>query len=157
MTRAAWTSVLITVILLVTLSWTGAWLLEEAPPPPSTTRATPLPPIPLAERVATARATMGRWGRTFLSRTTLTDPRTQRKALLVLAGGASLTVLGVGLAVVRRRRRDRRPTPATHLGRWTSRTGLARDAARFLIARHHRHDLPVSGSAADRPEHARQG
>lgn len=143
-------SVLITVTLLVMLSWSGRWLASPAPRPPANTPApAPAPPglrLPLAERVAQARDRISRGGRDLLSRVMATHPRTRQRVLLVLAGGASLALLGYGVVAVRRRRNDRRPTPATNLGHWTSRTGLARDAARFLIARQHRNPLPVSGS-----------
>jgi hypothetical protein len=85
------------------------------------------------------------------------DSRARGTALIAFAAALTLIALGYGLVIIRRRQNDRRPTPATNLGRWTSRTGLARDAARFLINRQHRKALPLPGPEAITAEHSRHG
>lgn len=156
MTRSAWTSVLLTVTLLVTLSWAGPWFREGASPVPPATppEASEVPGPSLAERAATVRTTLSGWGREMGA---ALDSRARGTALIVFAGALTLIALGSGLAMIRRRQNDRRPTPATNLGRWTSRTGLARDAARFLIHRQHRKPLPLPGPETIAPEHSRHG
>lgn len=159
MTRAAWGSVLITVVLLVTLSWTGTWLLEPGAPPPPATAATDPPSrtSTFEHRVATVWTAVGRESREIVIRVAAADPAERRMALAVLLGVASLGILTHSVAVFTRRRRDRRPTPTTNLGRWTRRTGLARDAARFLMSRHERQHLPPAGSGATIPDPPRHG
>ena len=157
MTRAAWSPVLLTVVILVTLSQVGTWVLppgDLAPPPNS---ATLQGPAPAEHGGHVARSRLHQWREGITARLAATGPEEWRWAVVGLLGVASFGVLLRGIGVATRNRKDRRPTPATHLGRWTRRTGLARDAARFLMIRNQRQDLPHRGSAAITPERPRRG
>ncbi len=106
-----------------------------------------LTPASRGEHTLRATGTLLRhWSQEVRALVAATSPEDRRMALAALLGITSLGVLLRGIAVAVQRRRDRRPTSATRLGPWTRRTGLARDAARFLMTRHQRQDLPPTGS-----------